>query len=50
MDKKFRGVNKELPLVPGMVAQIDIVTGKRNFLSYLFSPVTKTVTTAFREK
>lgn len=49
-DKKFRGVDKELPLVPGMVAQIDIVTGKRNFLSYLFSPVTKTMTTAFKEK
>ena len=50
VDKKFRGVDKELPLVPGMVAQIDIVTGKRNFLSYLFSPVTKTMTTAFKEK
>ena len=41
---------RRLPPLPGMVAQVDIVTGTRSVLSYLSSPVTKTLSTAFREK
>ena len=39
-----------LELKSGMTAQIDIIAGKRSVLSYLSSPVTKTLDTAFREK
>ena len=41
---------KSLELIPGMTAQIDILTGKRSVMSYLSSPLTKTLTTAFTEK
>lgn len=41
---------KELQLIPGMTAQVDIIAGKRSALSYLSSPITKTVSQAFKEK
>lgn len=41
---------RELQLIPGMTAQVDIIGGKRSALSYLFSPITKTVSQAFKEK
>ena len=41
---------KILEIIPGMTAQIDIITGKRTVLSYISSPITKTMTTAFKEK
>ena len=41
---------RTLQLIPGMTAQIDIITGKRTVLSYISSPITKTMTTAFKEK
>jgi adhesin transport system membrane fusion protein len=39
-----------LDIVPGMVAQIDILTGKRTILDYIIQPVVKMKETAFREK
>lgn len=39
-----------LDIVPGMVAQIDILTGKRTILDYIIQPVVKIKETAFREK
>jgi adhesin transport system membrane fusion protein len=50
VDSRFNAVGKELKLLPGMTARIDIVTGKRSVLSYLSSPITKTLDSAFREK
>jgi adhesin transport system membrane fusion protein len=41
---------RKLEIIPGMTAQIDIITGKRTVLSYISSPITKTMTTAFKEK
>lgn len=32
---------KDLPIIPGMVAQVDIKTGQKSVLSYLFKPVLK---------
>lgn len=46
----FRGVNKELPIMPGMVAEVDIVTGKRTFLQYVFKPLTKVAKDSFTER
>ena len=31
----------KLPIIPGMQAQVDIRTGKKSVLSYLFKPVFK---------
>jgi len=41
---------RELQMIPGMTAQVDIIAGKRSALSYLSSPITKTVSQAFKEK
>ncbi|MGI9437563.1 MAG: HlyD family type I secretion periplasmic adaptor subunit [Geminicoccaceae bacterium] len=35
---------------PGMQANVMIITGKKTVLSYLFRPITRTVTGAFREE
>ena len=42
--------NQRLKIIPGMVAQVDIVVGKRTALQYVFSPLTKVLQESFREK
>ena len=37
-------------LSPGMPAQLEIVTGSRTILAYLFSPITTSFERAFREQ
>ena len=49
-DKAITSTGLNLDLMSGMTAQIDVVTGKRSALSYLSSPITKTLSTAFKEK
>lgn len=49
-DSNVTSTGKSLELISGMTAQIDILTGKRSVMSYLSSPLTKTLTTAFTEK
>lgn len=39
-----------LEIVPGMVAQIDVLTGRRTVLDYITQPVVKLKDTAFRER
>lgn len=43
-------LGKGLPIIPGMVAQVDILTGKKTILSYLLKPVLKAKATAFTER
>lgn len=43
-------LGKGLPIIPGMVAQVDIVTGKKSVLSYLLKPVLKAKSYAFTER
>jgi len=38
------------PIIPGMVAQVDIITGKKSVLSYLLKPVLKAKAYAFTER
>ncbi|MGQ0675930.1 MAG: HlyD family type I secretion periplasmic adaptor subunit, partial [Rhodospirillales bacterium] len=40
----------ELPIIPGMIAQVDIVTGKRTVLEYLVKPFVKARYSALRER
>ncbi|UTH75982.1 HlyD family type I secretion periplasmic adaptor subunit [Chromobacterium sp. IIBBL 290-4] len=40
----------KLPIFPGMVAQVDIMTGKKTILSYLLKPVLRAKTEALRER
>ncbi|MDR1243512.1 MAG: HlyD family type I secretion periplasmic adaptor subunit [Deltaproteobacteria bacterium] len=41
---------KMLPIMPGMTAQVDILTGKKSVLSYLLKPIIKAKQNAFRER
>ncbi|WP_105901265.1 HlyD family type I secretion periplasmic adaptor subunit [Vibrio gangliei] len=40
---------EDLPIIPGMTASADIITGKRTVLDYLLKPVLKAKQTALRE-
>lgn len=42
--------NKAFPILPGMIANVDIITGKRTIFNYLTKPITKTTQQALREK
>ena len=39
-----------LPIIPGMVAQVDILTGKKSVLSYLLKPVLRAKANALSER
>jgi len=44
------GFGKDLPIIPGMVAQVDIMTGKKTILQYLLKPVLRAKANAMRER
>ena len=44
------GKDKPLPIIPGMVVSVDILTGKKSILSYLLKPVLRAKYTALRER
>ena len=51
LDRKVMSAEgTDVPLVPGMAVTVEIKTGTRRILSYLFSPVLQVATTAFRER
>lgn len=41
---------KQLPIIPGMVAEVDIQTGKKSVLSYLLKPVIRAKAAALTER
>ena len=43
-------LGKKIKILPGMVAQADIVGGEKTVLNYLLQPVTKVANEAFRER
>ena len=43
-------LGKNLPVIPGMTAQVDIMTGKKSVLSYLLKPVLKVKQYALTER
>lgn len=42
--------NDPLPIIPGMVATVDILTGKKTILSYLLKPILRAKYIALRER
>ncbi len=42
--------NEELPIMAGMTAEVDIITGKKTIMDYLLKPLLKTQQRAFRER
>jgi len=43
-------LGENIEIFPGMVAQVDIVSGEKTVLNYLLQPVTKIANEAFRER
>jgi adhesin transport system membrane fusion protein len=41
---------KLLPVIPGMTAQVDVLTDRRSVLHYLLKPINKALETALRER
>jgi adhesin transport system membrane fusion protein len=44
------GFNDKLPIIPGMTAEVDVLTGQKTVLSYLLKPVLKVREGALRER
>ncbi len=42
--------SEKLPIIPGMTAEVDILTGNKTVMSYLLKPVLKTKAYALRER
>jgi adhesin transport system membrane fusion protein len=40
----------DLPIIPGMTAQVDVLTGSKTILSYLLKPVLKVKDNALSER
>ncbi len=50
-DRNYLGTkDSPLKLIPGMVVDTDIITGKKSILSYIIGPVLKTTENAFKER
>ena len=43
-------LGKSMPIIPGMTAEVDVLTGKKSVLSYLLKPVLKVQQNALRER
>ncbi len=50
-DQNFLGNERNpLPIIPGMVASVDILTGEKTVLEYILKPIIKAQTEALRER
>ena len=49
-ESKIRQKGEVLPIIPGMIATVDIVTGERTVMQYIMNPILRTMNTAFREQ
>jgi len=49
--KNYLGTDaKPLPIIPGMVASVDIITGQKSVLDYIMKPIFKARTEALKER
>ena len=50
-DKNYlESYGKELPIIPGMITEVDILTGKKTVLDYLFKPILRAQDKALTER
>ncbi|WP_221076091.1 HlyD family type I secretion periplasmic adaptor subunit [Agarivorans aestuarii] len=50
-DKNYLGNDEApLPIIPGMLSSVDIITGKKSILDYLLKPIIKAQQSALRER
>ncbi|MFZ5673640.1 MAG: HlyD family type I secretion periplasmic adaptor subunit [Pseudomonadota bacterium] len=50
LQSQLKGKEGELPIIPGMVASVDILTGKKSVLDYLLKPINKARFEALTER
>ena len=50
LSNQLGGQKKKLSIIPGMVASVDILTGKKSVLDYLLKPINKARNEALRER
>ena len=43
-------LGKNLPIIPGMVAEVDVLTGKKSVLAYLLKPILRAKANALTER
>jgi len=46
----FKDGDRPLSVTPGMVASVDIITGQKSILQYIFKPINKARYEALRER
>ena len=44
------GFSEKLPIIPGMTAEVDVLTGRKSVLSYMLKPVLKVQSRAMSER
>lgn len=49
-DKELKRKGEILPIIPGMVASVDILTGQKSVMQYLLKPFIKTLDNAMNER
>lgn len=49
-DTTLKRKNEVLPIIPGMVASIDILTGKKTVMEYILKPIVKTLNESLGER
>lgn len=42
--------DEEMPIIPGMLTQVDVITGKRTILEYILNPILRANEAALRER
>ena len=42
--------NEEMPIIPGMLSNVDVITGKRTILEYILNPILRANEAALRER
>lgn len=42
--------NEEMPIIPGMMTDVDVITGKRTVLEYILNPILRAKQSALRER
>ncbi|WP_119271783.1 HlyD family type I secretion periplasmic adaptor subunit [Taklimakanibacter deserti] len=50
LQSQLKGKEGDLPIIPGMVASVDILTGKKSVLDYLLKPINKARSEALTER
>lgn len=50
LDKELKRKGEVLPILPGMVASVDILTGEKTVMQYLLKPFVKTLDNAMNER